>query len=183
MLKTKLFRANLVLNGTIMALSPEILAKYQLKGLILDVDDTLVPFNSNNISPEVITWIERIKEQAVIYLVSNNLSRRRISQIGDTLQLPYLFGARKPSRRKLKQALELMQLKPEEVAMVGDNILTDVLAGNRLGMFTILVQPVIHPDSQANFPGLEKAKILLLHLLGLYETDAQQNLTKQDKSS
>jgi HAD superfamily phosphatase (TIGR01668 family) len=182
MVNIKFFQANLVLNDTVMALNSEILAKYQLKGLILDVDDTLVPFNSTHIAPEVITWIETIKEQTVIYLVSNNLSRNRISRIGETLELPYLFSARKPSRRKLKQALDLMQLQPEEVAMVGDNILTDVLAGNRLGMFTILVQPVIHPHSQVNFPGLEKAKILLLHLLGLSEAGAQQNLTKQDKS-
>ncbi|TVQ46063.1 MAG: YqeG family HAD IIIA-type phosphatase [Gloeocapsa sp. DLM2.Bin57] len=183
MVNRKLFRADLVLNDNIMALNPEILAKYQLKGLILDVDDTLVPFNSAHIAPEVITWIETIKEKAVIYLVSNNLSHNRIKNIAQTLQLPYIFGARKPSRRKLKQALNIMQLKPEEVAMVGDNILTDVLAGNRLGMVTILVQPVIYHDSPANLLGLEKLKVLFLHLLGVDEPISQQNLTKQDKSS
>lgn len=183
MVNKKLFEANLILNGSILELNPDILAKYHLKGLVLDVDDTLVPFNSPHISPDVITWVETIKAQTVIYLVSNNLSRNRISRIAHTLQVPYLFGARKPSRRKLKQALDIMQLKPEEVAMVGDNILTDVLAGNRLGMFTILVQPVTHPGGKLPLLHLRQVKGLLLQLLGLSAPDSQQNFTKQDKSS
>jgi len=52
------------------------------------------------------------------------------------------FGARKPSRKKLRQAVDAMNHPVDKVAMVGDRLFTDVLAGNRLGMFTIFVEPM-----------------------------------------
>ncbi|ELR98876.1 YqeG family HAD IIIA-type phosphatase [Gloeocapsa sp. PCC 73106] len=183
MINKGLLRPNLVLEGSILRLDAKIIDKYQLKGLILDVDDTLVPLQGTDVSPEILTWLETIRDKVVIWLVSNNLSRNRISRIANTLDLPYLFGAVKPSRRKLKQVLDIMNLKPEEVAMVGDRFFTDVLAGNRLGMFTILVEPISHPHSKPNPFYLRNLEVLFLQLLGLSFPGAEQNLTKQDKSS
>jgi uncharacterized protein len=83
-----------------------------------------------------------IKPIAKVILLSNNLYQTRIARIAKSLDLPYFHGAGKPSRRKLRQAVAQMQLPPERIAMVGDRVFTDVLAGNRLGMFTILVEPL-----------------------------------------
>ena len=63
--------------------------------------------------------------------------------------MPYILGAAKPSRRKLRQAVDGMNLPVDQVAMVGDRLFTDVLAGNRLGMFTILVEPSSIPKRSA----------------------------------
>ncbi|MFM7713854.1 MAG: YqeG family HAD IIIA-type phosphatase, partial [Microcystis sp.] len=129
----------------ILGLTLEILSQHRIKGLILDVDDTLVPLQETTVSDDLQRWVDSLRLYLPIWLVSNNLSENRIGAIADNLQLPYLLGAVKPSRRKLRQAMAAMGLPPQQIAMVGDRLFTDVLAGNRLGMFTILVKPMVNP--------------------------------------
>ncbi len=137
-----LLQPNLMLGDRILKLTPQVLQEFGLKGLVLDVDDTIVSTRERDMSPEFLDWLVEIKQVAQVSLVSNNISRSRISRIANSLDLPYAFGAAKPSRRKLRPVVTQMGLPVEQVAMVGDRIFTDVLAGNRLGMFTILVEPV-----------------------------------------
>lgn len=125
-----------------MDITLELLQQHQLQGLILDVDDTLVPACVPHVSDELCQWIEGLRPHVRLWLVTNNLNRNRIRRISERVQVPYLLGAGKPSRRKLREAASAMNLPPETVAMVGDRLFTDVLAGNRLGMFTILVEPI-----------------------------------------
>lgn len=145
MSKRLLLQPDLVLGGVITDLTPEILQGNQIEGLILDVDETLVPIKGNAVTPELARWAEDMRQVVSIWLVSNNLSHYRIGNIARSLDLPYFLGARKPSRRKLLQAAMEMNLPVEKVAMVGDRLFTDVIAGNRLGMFTILVEPMVDP--------------------------------------
>lgn len=162
-----LIQPDLVLQGPILQLTPEILRQYGLKGLVLDVDDTLVPTHLSDVSPELLEWLAEIKQEVCLWLVSNNLSRTRIRRIAEALDLPYILGASKPSRRKLRQAVTAMQLPVQEVAMVGDRIFTDVLAGNRLGMFTILVEPMTTPTmAEVRGTPLRSFEIWLSQLLG-----------------
>lgn len=141
---------NLILGGPITLITPTILNQYALKGLILDVDETLVPWHLTQVSPELNEWLEEIKKSTPsLWLVSNNLSEQRIGNIAKSLNLPYFLGAGKPSPRKLKLALEQMNLPSSSVAMVGDRLFTDVLAGNRLGLFTILVEPLLDESKTA----------------------------------
>jgi len=162
-----LLQPNLVLEANILVLTPALLGKYGLKGLILDVDDTLVPTWEQDVSPEVLAWLTQIKDQVTLWLVSNNLNHSRIRRIAETLGVPFLMGAAKPSRRKLRQALEAMNLPSTQVAMVGDRVFTDVLAGNRLGMFTILVRPMATSvDSDRDIFLLRSVEIFISRLLG-----------------
>jgi uncharacterized protein len=162
-----LLQADLVLNRSVLDLTPEILARYQIDGLILDVDDTIVPIGSSKAQPELAQWIEEIRQIVPLWLVTNNPSQVRIGAIADSLSLPYFLSAGKPSRRKLRQAVAEMQLEPARVAMVGDRIFTDVLAGNRLGLFTILIDPIVSQDSTFSFHILRQIEFALARLLGV----------------
>lgn len=137
-----LLQPDLVLEDRVLKLTPALLNQFGLRGLVLDVDDTIVSTKERDLSPDFLTWLTEIKQVVQVSLVSNNISRTRISRIANSLDLPYAFGAAKPSRRKLRPVVTQMALPFDQVAMVGDRIFTDVLAGNRLGMFTILVEPV-----------------------------------------
>ena len=149
MTRNHLLEPNLILAGSVLTLTPDLIQKYGLKGLVLDVDETLVPITAGSTFPELQAWIEEIRSCTALWLVSNNLSEARIGGIARSLNLPYYLGAAKPSRRKIRASLQEMNLPAYQVGMVGDRLFTDVLAGNRLGMFTILVEPIIHPDFTA----------------------------------
>jgi uncharacterized protein len=161
-----LLQPDLILGGPIANLTPQIIEQNNLKGLILDVDETLVPFRQKEVSEELAVWVKVVQEVAEIWLVSNNISRNRIGSIAEALDLPYIAAAKKPSRRKLKVAAAAMNLPVEKVAMVGDRLFTDVLAGNRLGMFTILVEPMVDPLA-VNSSHLRNFEIWLSQKLGV----------------
>lgn len=110
MTRAKILQPDLILGDTILGLSLEILSQHQIKGLILDVDDTLVPLQETTVSDDLQRWVDSLRLYLPIWLVSNNLSENRIGAIADNLQLPYLLGAVKPSRRKLRQAMAAMSL-------------------------------------------------------------------------
>ena len=167
MSKRLLLQPDLVLGGIITDLTPEILQANQIEGLILDVDETLVPIKENAVTPELARWAEEMRQVASIWLVSNNLSHNRIGNIARSLDLPYFLGARKPSRRKLLQAAMAMNLSVEKVAMVGDRLFTDVIAGNRLGMFTILVEPMVNPlIAEREYP-IRNFEVWISEILGV----------------
>jgi uncharacterized protein len=162
-----LLEPKLALSGSILALTPALLKLHGLKGLVLDVDDTLISTRSAVVPPEVKVWMAEVKEVVCVTLVSNNLSHSRIRRVAGVLELPYVFGARKPSRKKVRQAVSKMNLPLHEVGMVGDRLFTDVLVGNRLGMFTVLVEPMRDPSSTHKpMSWLRSFEIWLSRLLG-----------------
>jgi uncharacterized protein len=177
-----LLEPNLVLGGTIFDLTPVILGKHNIKGLILDVDETLVPFKQKETTQELQQWISLIRQTTPIWLVSNNISYSRIGKIAESVDLPFIFAAQKPSRRKLQQAATAMDLPVEQVAMVGDRLFTDVLAGNRLGMFTILVEPMIDPLVAVRSHPIRDFEIWLSQKLGVSLAKKSPDSTKSNNS-
>lgn len=154
----RLLEPDIALDGTVLDLTPQLLTEKSIEGVIFDVDDTIVSTRTAEVSEEVLTWMQDVKPIVKVYLVSNNLKRGRIRRIANSLELPYFFGAGKPSRRSLRKALQQMNLEPHQVAMVGDRLFTDVLAGNRLGMLSILVKPIMDaPQARFKKSGLLRA--------------------------
>ena len=162
-----LLQPNLILGQTIFDLTPQLLKKHNIEGLILDVDETLVPFKQKETSQELQQWVAQIRQITPIWLVSNNISHSRIANIAKSVDLPFISAAQKPSRRRLREAAEAMNLPVEKVAMVGDRLFTDVLAGNRLGMFTILVEPMVDPLVAVRSHPIRDFEIWLSQLLGV----------------
>ena len=177
-----LLQPNLVLGGTIFDLTTQILQEQNIEGLILDVDETLVPFKQKETSQELQQWINQIRQTTPIWLVSNNISHARIGNIARSVDLPFISAAKKPSRRKLREAAEAMNLPVEKVAMVGDRLFTDVLAGNRLGMFTVLVEPMIDPMVAVRSHPIRDFEIWISQRLGVSLVANQKNVTKGNNS-
>ncbi|MEM6449745.1 MAG: YqeG family HAD IIIA-type phosphatase [Cyanobacteria bacterium P01_D01_bin.105] len=162
-----LLQPDLVLAQSVIGITSEMLVKNGLKGLILDVDETIVPVGQQKLDADVQSWAENIQTVVPLSLVSNNVGYERIRLIGESLDVPYVASAGKPSRKKLRKAAEAMELPLEQIAMVGDRLFTDVLAGNRLGLFTILVQPMLKPNSRDPKNLLRNAEFWVSQRLGV----------------
>jgi HAD superfamily phosphatase (TIGR01668 family) len=132
---------------TLAQLPLEQLLDQGIRALVLDVDRTLLPRRHNAMPPAAEQWLRHALQQLPIHLLSNNPSRRRIGAVADTMGLPYTTSAGKPRRAALRKVLLDLDLPPAQVALVGDRLFTDVLVGNRMGLFTVLVKP-IDPDGE-----------------------------------
>lgn len=127
-------------------ISPKSLVERGIKGIITDLDNTLVEWDRPNATPKLISWFKEMKDEGIkVTIVSNNIEQR-VKDFSDPLEIPFIFEARKPLIRAFKRAQKEMKLKPEEIVVIGDQLLTDVLGGNRTGLHTILVVPVAQTD-------------------------------------
>ncbi len=118
------------------------LKKKGIKGIITDLDNTLIAWNENEIYPQLHEWVKILKQEGFKVCIVSNNSLERVREFADTFEIPAIPKAIKPRRKAFRQALEKMQLQSGEVAVLGDQVFTDVLGGNRLGLFTVLVIPV-----------------------------------------
>jgi len=124
----------------------ELLKKNNIKGLILDVDNTLIDYDKN-LFPGCKQWCENLKKQGIkMCILSNTNKVHKVEKVAKILDLEYLYFAHKPNKKGFRKAKELLKLQEENIAVVGDQIFTDVLGGNRSKMFTILVKPVDKRD-------------------------------------
>ena len=94
------------------------------------------------LSNDIKDWILKSKKHFYTYLFSNNPSKSRIHQIAKQLDLEFTSSGGKPFKRKLNKVLEKIPYSSNEIAIIGDRVFTDILVGNRLGMYTILVDSV-----------------------------------------
>ena len=128
-------------------IEPESLRDNNIKGIIVDIDNTLIPWNVAHATDEVVTWIEKMKRANIkVTLISNN-NAERVTLFADPLDTPYIYNANKPLGFAFVRARKEMNLEKWEVAVIGDQLLTDILGGNRAGYFTVLVDPLVTNDA------------------------------------
>ena len=120
----------------------ENLIKNKIKLLILDVDNTLIDYYKN-LSESVIQWAKEMKGQGIkLYILSNTNDEKKVKTVADKLGIEYKHFAMKPFKRGFKYIQTKEKQKAQNIAVVGDQIFTDILGGNRCKMFTILVDPI-----------------------------------------
>ncbi len=115
------------------------------RGVIFDLDNTLCPWHEDGLEPEVVDLLAKLQRRGFRVLVlSNGRLRRRRHLLGQfrELQVPVMWPAGKPCIRGFRRALATMELAALQVVMVGDQVFTDVLGANRVGMAVVLVSPV-----------------------------------------
>lgn len=127
-------------------ISIDILNKNNIKALILDVDNTLIDYYKN-LAEEKVLWVKNLLSHGIkIYILSNTNKKEKVKTVANKLNLPFEYFARKPSKKGFLKVQNILKLKSKEIAVVGDQIFTDVVGGNRCNMFTILVDPVTPKD-------------------------------------
>lgn len=120
----------------------DFLKENNIKGLILDVDNTLIDLSINKIDG-LDDWIDSIIKSGIkIAVVSNGRKKKQIDLLTKKHGLIYVFFALKPFKSGIKKAKKELNLCYNEIAEIGDQIFTDVWVSNRTKMFSILTKPV-----------------------------------------
>jgi putative phosphatase len=129
--------------GGVVEVTPEFLAARGIRALILDLDNTLVPWHGREIAPGVEDWIRTMQAAEVkLCIVSNTHRPGRLKSLATSLGVQYVPSGGKPRRRGFYRAMEAMTAREGETAVIGDQLLTDIWGGNRCGLLTILVEPL-----------------------------------------
>ncbi|MFW5868691.1 MAG: YqeG family HAD IIIA-type phosphatase [Armatimonadota bacterium] len=122
------------------------LQRQGIKALLIDVDNTLISHDGMpELSPERQEWVERAVDQFDVCLVSNSVTGRRMRHLAEAMGVPGInvwTWDRKPFTGGVRRAMRDLGSTPETTAMIGDQVMTDVLAGNRAGLYTIWVEKI-----------------------------------------
>ena len=111
-----------------------------IKGLLIDVDGTLISRQSKVIPANVKNWIKESQKLFSLYLISNNPSEERIRKIATEIDLRYKSNALKPRKKITLDVILEMNDDLKNIAIIGDRIFTDIIVGNRCNIQTILVK-------------------------------------------
>ena len=152
---------------TISKLPISYLLSLDIHAAVIDVDRTLLP--SRDIIPPkcVIDWIDDVSKKMQVHLFSNNPSKERISTVAQILNLNYTFSAAKPRRKALNKVINSFNVPPEKITMIGDRLFTDVICGNRLGLYTILVKPINSDGKPSQNDRLQEVENFLAKIIGV----------------
>lgn len=123
--------------------SIEDLQREGIDTVLLDLDNTLVPWQKRDMTEEVRGWLVALKEAGMkLYLVSNTRHGKRIDALSEELGIPHVRGAWKPRKKGFLHAMKELGSDPSKTVIIGDQMFTDVLGGNRLGLYTVMVRPL-----------------------------------------
>lgn len=120
----------------------KMLKENNIKGIILDVDNTLIDLD-HNLLEGAEEWCDNLKKQNIKFcILSNSNKKEKVKKVSQILDIPYIYFGTKPLKRGFKKASETLKLPYKELAIIGDQIFTDIIGGNRCKMYTILVEPI-----------------------------------------
>lgn len=113
-----------------------------INSILFDLDSTLMASKTAVYSEKTLSWLENVKKDFFIAVVSNNHNEAYIEKVKQVSDFPLVFTAKKPDTKAAKEFMDKHNLKSETTAFVGDRPLTDTLCGKRLGCTTILVDSI-----------------------------------------
>ncbi len=115
--------------------------------VLMDRDNTCVPRDSKVAPPAVMDWIERVHDAGMTTcIVSNNFHSKQVERSAAELDSGVIHHAMKPFPFAVRAALRKMGVRPDEAILIGDQVYTDVWAGNLAGVRTVLVRPQCTTD-------------------------------------
>ena len=128
--------------GSVLEITPEFLGGHGIKLLLLDLDNTLMPYGQSLPSREMILWLKRIRNHSTEVAIFSNSHSKRPETVATELGIDFYDRAKKPFVKKLRKLLSDRALPPERVALAGDQIYTDVFCAKRAGILAIAVKPI-----------------------------------------
>ena len=132
--------------NNVLEISADFLKEENINGLILDVDNTLL-FNDRKMLTGLTQLVENMKKNNIkLCILSNTNKKDKVDKLSKDLKVPYIFFAKKPLKGGFKKAAKILNMKNENIAVVGDQIFTDVIGANRMNMYPILTKPLSQTD-------------------------------------
>ena len=113
--------------------------------ILTDLDNTLVSYKDDVVSEKLLEFInERKNEGFEVMIISNNSSEKRVKEFAEKLDIKYISKAMKPLKGGFKKILKKASRKynPDEIVAIGDQLMTDVFAANRMNYTSILVKAI-----------------------------------------
>lgn len=147
------------------------LADKGIKCIIFDLDNTIAPVDINEPSKEAIDLMFDIKDLGIRPILMSNSGKKRVEPFRNKLEIDSCASASKPLSKNYKKILEVYKLKPEEVACVGDQLLTDIFGANKMNMTSILINPISKKDRPITHinRGIEKIIIKILEKRDIFK--------------
>ena len=131
-------KPTLIYNDDVTKVSINELKKLNIEGLILDLDNTIMAPKSARLELHVKYWLDAMKMNFKIVILSNNKKAFYLEAVRQVLDLPVIGFAKKPW--SVDEALDILKLPNDKIAVIGDRPLTDIWLGQRFGFKTVLVR-------------------------------------------
>mgnify|MGYP002731932271 CR=1 FL=1 len=131
-----------VILNSLTELTPELLSARGISFLMMDFDNTIVPYTTDVPTEKMLAWLETMKASKVKIAIVSNSKNTRLIRFCETYGLDYIRKAYKPRPTGLKECMARFHFLPEESALVGDQIFTDIVAANLAGVTPILVDAI-----------------------------------------
>ena len=147
----------------------EKLSEDGIKCLLFDLDNTCVPFKDTEPNKKLIDLFEMLKDMGFRVIIFSNASKKRITPFKNGLNVDCSASSKKPNTNKLVKIMKMFKYDLSDVAIIGDQLYTDILCGNRVGIRTILVNPMSKDDLLFTkmFRILEKKKFKKFAKMGI----------------
>lgn len=123
-------------------ISPKKLAQHGIRLLMLDFDNTIVPYTTDIPTEKMACWLNEAKCSGLAVCVVSNSRRGRVPKFCEKYGVDYILRARKPFPKGIRQCLDRYGIPASQAALVGDQIYTDTLGGNAMGVATILINAI-----------------------------------------
>lgn len=123
-------------------ITPELLKSWGVKGLILDIDNTLTTHDNPVPDADVAAWLEQNRREGLKMIVLSNNKSSRVAPFAKILGLDFIAHGSKPLKKGYQRCSEALGIPCENLCMVGDQIFTDIWGARRAGCKAILVIPI-----------------------------------------
>jgi HAD superfamily phosphatase (TIGR01668 family) len=133
----------------------------KIKGIIVDLDNTLVAWGEKEVSQKILDWVKEAKKIGFKICIVSNTNSKRVAEFAKIFNIPYHSKYFKPFSIAFNNGLKILDTKKTETVVIGDQIFTDIWGGNRLKLLTILVIPIVKKDSIGTFLHRNLEKILI----------------------